>query len=332
MKRMPSKTLFRPWLLAGVWLLMGLVGLTGCRADSHAVAGAAGDNVREVELQGSVSRLVAQGRTDVVYVQQSGRAYARIEAPEQTRVKVTCHGAEVKITSSGSGSAATARNVVYVYAPEITEFVTSGMGSIELERGVRTARNVVLAAQSVGHIKSPRTVCRDLRVQINSCGNVDAGRVRSEVCRVSTQSSGSFRADQVRCDEARLAQSGSGNCSISQLDCGGDVYVDVRSSGSCSVSRLSSRGRVSASTRSSGSILLAGRCGNADYQCHSSGSIRADRLRARHVTARLTSVGSVYCNTDGRLNVECSSSHGGQVCYTGHPSRIEGSSLNLKRL
>ena len=50
MKRMPSKTLFRPWLLAGVWLLMGLVGLTGCRADSHAVAGAAGDNVREVEL------------------------------------------------------------------------------------------------------------------------------------------------------------------------------------------------------------------------------------------------------------------------------------------
>ena len=235
-------SLFSKVGMCGVLLFATL----GCQAGSRTAERGADDAAqREVSLRNGISRITTQTAIDVIYVQQSGRPYARIEASERILplVEVSQNGAALDVGyKRGSGNIrmrSGERCVVYVYAPEVTEFTANSAGSIQLERTLRTERDVTIRLNSAGDLKGPGIDCADLSVQLSSAGDAEFDEVRCRQFDVSVSSAGDFHASQVRCDNARLEASSAGDCIIGQLDCKGSV--DSRSSSAGSIRIKTSR-------------------------------------------------------------------------------------------
>lgn len=294
--------------------------------DGNTVVLKPGDNYRtERKTLGHISAVAAKTGLKVVYVQQPGKAYVEVYAPDNLMPYIVVNEDRGMLSVSLRQNCVIRgkhKTEIRVFAPEVVGFKASSSGDLYLAKGLSTQKNVQFRASSGGDIVSESPVnCGDIDFRASSSGDVSLDRLTCTDMEVGVSSSGDVEIEDVTCASCTASASSSGDCKIGKMVCSGSIECKGSSSGDVKMGYVDCQSVTADVSSSGGAEFEEGTASKAHFIASSAGQVKAKNLQADHVKAHASSGGTVSCYAKETVSMQKSS--GGSIHCDGRPRQID---------
>lgn len=237
-----------------------------------------GDYVEEMTDLGRFHEIQAHGPFNVHFV-QSDTAKVLLEGIEESVKAVLADVTDDKLVLRlEKGTYKKLVLKVTVYAPSITDFMSSGSGDLyDCDGHDEGKDDVEYSCHGSGDLFVMKLKCGDLDISTSGSGDVVLSDITAfgEID-MTSNGSGDIRAERITDSDSdsdlSLSKSGSGDANLDGVNIKGDI--ELRTSGSGSITVNGSCNDVSASTHGSGSIRGSLKYNRLSKSEHGSGNIR----------------------------------------------------------
>lgn len=238
-----------------------------------------GDYTEEITDLPRFHEIEAYGPFNVHFVQSDGRKVLLEGTEESVNAVITDVTDDKLVLRLENGTYNKLVLKVTVYAPSITDFLSSGSGNLyDCDGHDEGGNDVEYICNGSGDLSVMNLKCGDLEGRSNGSGNMNLQSVSCDDVDISSNGSGDVTLSDITARGGiDFSSSGSGNMRagrITNADSDADLSLITRGSGDANLDEVNIKGDIDLRTSGSGSITVNGSCNDVSASTHGSGSIR----------------------------------------------------------